>query len=71
MKIYPKSLSPKNALPSNNSSHSTELFTGQTSYICLNVPWETESPTKIIHTLVLLPPLFQDVSLCTLMILAP
>ena len=53
-----------------NLDLSTELL-DRTNVICLNVPWETVSPKKIVRMLVLPLQLFQDDLQCTLMNLAP
>ena len=68
--IYYNKFKTSNLIISNNSFSSTKLLDMTNMYICSNVPWETVFPKKIIHMLVLPLQLFQDVLLCTLMILA-
>ena len=59
--IFYKKFKTSNLIISNNLS----LSTGPSSYICLNVTWETVSPKKIVRMLVFILRLFPDDLQCT------
>ena len=68
--IYYNKFKTSNLIKSNNTSPSTKLIERKALYIFSNVPWETVSPIKIMHMLVLPVQFFLDGLQCTLMILA-